>query len=168
MDLINYQVVDNGQVIAELPHLAVESTVQVWTVPVEYQANGYFVSWDNTIPASDHGAPIFVGTLAADPELVAAQQEQVVIKSMVDAVQAHLDSIAQLRGYGDENTSPTISIVSYTDDVNPVFAADAATFKAYRSACWTLCYQILADVKNGLRTAPTVEELLAELPVIVW
>lgn len=83
----------------------------------------------------------------------------------------HLDKLAISKGYGDNGVTPMAainSIVSYINDANPVFAAEAAAFKNYRSTIWTLCDQISKNVELGLRPIPTEEELLEELPDINW
>lgn len=90
------------------------------------------------------------------------------IKEYKDAVQAHLDYVAALRGYGDEKTAPSFSIATYDNDINPRFASDAATFKSWRSAIWTHCYQVLEDVESGARSAPMIDALLIELPTLIW
>ena len=84
------------------------------------------------------------------------------------AVQAMLERTAASRGYGDSQTAATVSIATYDNDLNPVFAAEAAVFKAFRSAVWTSCYAIMAQVVAGQRPIPTEAELLSELPVITW
>ena len=37
-----------------------------------------------------------------------------------------------------------------------------------RDATWAKCYEILALVESGSRQIPTLDELLAELPVLAW
>jgi hypothetical protein len=34
--------------------------------------------------------------------------------------------------------------------------------------CYTTAYQVLGDAQNGLREIPTKEELIDELPEMVW
>lgn len=80
---------------------------------------------------------------------------------LIRAVQQKLDQEAQALGYDSIFTA-----VTYADDTNPKFAAEGTSFKAWRSAVWTYCYQVLADVQGELRTVPTAEELIAELPAL--
>ncbi|MGZ8171799.1 MULTISPECIES: hypothetical protein [Methylobacter] len=84
------------------------------------------------------------------------------------AIQDHLDTSASKRGYGDNRTSPAVSIVTYDNDPNPRFSSDAAIFKAWRSAVWTHCYEVLSAVESGGRVAPSIDALMAELPVLDW
>lgn len=85
------------------------------------------------------------------------------IKEYQDAVQAMLDSQARERNYDG-----ILSLCSYVTSTNPTFAAEAAAGIAGRDGAWSTCYQALADVQNNLRPAPTVEDLLLEIPAIIW
>ncbi len=92
-------------------------------------------------------------------------------KRLDSAVLSHLEKIAISKGYGDGGKTPMAainSITSYINDKNPVFASEAQIFKDYRSDVWTLCAKINSDVEKGLRSIPTEEELIAELPEINW
>lgn len=75
------------------------------------------------------------------------------------AVQAHLDAGAQAKGYDN-----ILSACSYAGYTNP-FQTEGQSFVVWRGAVWAYCYEQLALVKAGTRTAPTVEELIAELPM---
>lgn len=81
----------------------------------------------------------------------------------IAAVLRHLDTVAKQRNYDS-----IISACSYATSTNPTFAAEAQACVAWRDAVWVACYQIDADVANAVRPVMTVEELLAELPVIAW
>lgn len=77
------------------------------------------------------------------------------------AVQAHLDSKAKAKNYDD-----IVSVCSYAGAANP-FQAEGIAFVAWRGSVWAKCYEIMALVQSGQRTAPTIEELIAELPDLV-
>lgn len=85
------------------------------------------------------------------------QIEEILKTKLSQAVQGYMDEEAQLKGYDG-----ILSAASYAGYTN-AFQAEGISFANWRSACWTYCYQVLADVKAGTRTAPTKEELLAEL-----
>lgn len=85
------------------------------------------------------------------------------IAFMTNAVQQHLDSTARSRGYDS-----IISLCSYAGSTNARFAAEGQAGVVWRDAVWTSCIEILADVTEGRRPAPTVESLLGELPQMVW
>lgn len=78
------------------------------------------------------------------------------------AVDAHIEAVARTKGY-----SSAISAVSYADDPNPIWKAEGVAFRAWRSASWVVVYAKLALVQGGA-PAPTVPELLALLPEMVW
>jgi hypothetical protein len=84
-------------------------------------------------------------------------------KLLVSSIQKYLDTTAKLRNYDS-----ILSLCSYYNSTNPTFAAEAQAGITWRDAVWTYCYQVLSDVINESRTIPTVEELITELPTIVW
>lgn len=81
---------------------------------------------------------------------------------LVAAVQKHLDTIAMASGYDN-----IVSACSYAGAANP-FQAEGVAFVVWRGDVWAYCWQVLADVNNGLRSIPTAAELLAELPLMTW
>lgn len=83
------------------------------------------------------------------------------------AVQEYMDAKAASYGYGDERLPPLLSAISYAEEpAVPKFQAEGQKFRAWRSLVWAACYSILGDVVAGQRQVPTVEELIAELPVL--
>lgn len=79
------------------------------------------------------------------------------------AVQNALDAAAFAAGYDDIK-----SAVTYADEPSvPSFQAEGQAFRLWRSLCWQYCIDQHALVMTGQRTAPTVEELIAELPALV-
>lgn len=93
-----------------------------------------------------------------------AEQEANAIPKVADytaAVQSHLDKAAQAKNYDS-----IVSACSYAGAGNP-FQAEGQAFVTWRGDVWAKCYQIMADVQNGLRTAPTIEGLISELPALV-
>jgi hypothetical protein len=79
------------------------------------------------------------------------------------AVQNMLDTKASERGYDGIR-----SAVSYIDDENVILAAEADACKTWRSRVWTKCYEVMAEVQTGQMAPPTIEELIAVLPELVW
>ncbi len=130
----------------------------------------------NPLPAvADWAGSTELAPPAYDPQLESCRFENGVwlvevnlppaptIKEYQDAVQGALDAKARERNYDG-----ILSLCSYTASTNPIFAAEAAAGAAWRDGAWAYCYQALADVQNNLRVAPTVAEMLAEIPAIVW
>lgn len=79
------------------------------------------------------------------------------------AIQRRVDHTAAQRRYSDG-----ASCASYTVSTNPVWAAEAQGFIAWRDAVWAHAYAEMAKVEAGQRAQPSVEEFLAELPAIIW
>ena len=82
---------------------------------------------------------------------------------LTKAVQSHLDSKAQEKGYDNIFTACT-----YANSTNVTFQNEANTFVAWRDNVWAYCYQVMADVQNQIRNIPTEVELISELPQLVW
>lgn len=79
------------------------------------------------------------------------------------AIQSHIDATAKAKGYADG-----VGLASYTVSTNPAWAAEATLFVSWRDAVWAYAYAVLGDVQSGLRPAPTIAGLIAELPGVVW
>lgn len=85
------------------------------------------------------------------------------IEIMCQAIQDHLDTKPKERLYDG-----ILSLCTYATSTNPKFAAEGQAGVEWRDACWAKGYEIVAEVQAGTREIPTVDELLAELPVFVW
>jgi hypothetical protein len=80
-----------------------------------------------------------------------------------DAIEAYMDSVVQTRNYKNIHTA-----ASYVNSTNEKFAREGAACNKWRDDVWDKCYAVLAEVKAGTRPIPTLEEVIAELPVLVW
>jgi len=78
-------------------------------------------------------------------------------------IQAHVDATAKARGYADGT-----AFAGYSTSTIPAWAAEAATFVAWRDAVWIYAYTQLAKVQGGQRAMPTLSDFVAELPAIKW
>lgn len=83
--------------------------------------------------------------------------------STAGAVQRILDDFAKTRIYDDIK-----SATGYAGDEDPQFNLEGTYCKLMRSRYWRICYTILGQVQAGLRPLPTLEEVLKELPPLVW
>ena len=79
------------------------------------------------------------------------------------AVQQHIDDFARTRNYDG-----ILSAATYATSTVPKFKAEGQYAVEARDATWAKCYEILAAVEGGSRPMPTMEELIAELPVLTW
>lgn len=99
-----------------------------------------------------------------DVELIPLEEIAAALKAQVaDAVQRHLDNAVAERGY-----SSAAAAVSYVGDPNPQWDAEGRAVLAWRSAVWTTCFAALDAVLAGERPPLTPEEMVAELPPLVW
>ena len=82
--------------------------------------------------------------------------------TLTDAVYAHMNAMAQARGYDDIKAA-----VTYAEEpAVPIFQAEGRALCVWRSLVWAHCYQVLADVQAGTRAIPTAAQLIAELPAL--
>ena len=74
-----------------------------------------------------------------------------------------MNDVARKKNYDD-----AISCVSYVSSTNLKWKVEAETFSAWRDAVWNYLYTQQVLTLNKTRPIPSIEELNAELPVIVW
>ena len=83
-------------------------------------------------------------------------------KDYENAVQNHLDSAAQSKGYDN-----TYTCLSYLSSTNAKWKNESAAFNAWRDSVWLKCHELLAAwASTGIQ--PTIAEVIAALPVITW
>ena len=132
-----------------IPADAVEITVEEHVALLEGQSQGKIISADK------NGKPVL-----KDPPPPTAEQ---IIAQYTDGVQRHLDNFARTRNYDG-----ILSAATYATSQVPKFKAEGQYAVEARDATWAKCYEILAAVEGGTRPMPTLDELLAELPVLTW
>lgn len=79
------------------------------------------------------------------------------------AIMAALDAKAAERSY-----SNAVSLTSYVTSSNTVWKAEADAFVIWRDAVWVYALTELARVQAGERLPPSIDEILSELPQMVW
>lgn len=79
------------------------------------------------------------------------------------AIQSHVDATAKSKGYADG-----VALAGYSTSTIPAWAAEAASFIAWRDQVWIHAYTELAKVQGGQREQPSIAELVSELPKITW
>ena len=132
-----------------IPEDAVEITNALHAALLEGQSQGKIIA------ADANGHPILV-----DPPAPTTEQ---MIARYTAGVQQHLDAFAHTRNY--DGIMPACT---YATSTVPKFATEGQYAVEARDATWAKCYEILADVESGTRPMPTLDELLAELPVLTW
>ncbi len=85
------------------------------------------------------------------------------IASVQAAVQKRLDDFARTRNYDG-----ILSAATYATSSVQKFAAEGQYAVQARDASWAACYQVMADVQSRRRSMPSIEQVLAELPVLDW
>ena len=79
--------------------------------------------------------------------------------SMEQAIQAHINTTVTSKGYDNEN-----SIAKYLVDTNP-FYDECKAISLWIGSVWVKAFNIQQEVEAGTRVMPTVDELIAMLPI---
>lgn len=95
------------------------------------------------------------------PKAIPQPTQAEIIAGYTSQVQSYLDATAKQRNYDN-----IFTLCGYVTDPNPKFQLEAQSAVAWRSAVWTKCYAILAEVQAGTRETPT--DIISELPVMTW
>ena len=132
-----------------IPADAVEITAEEHQSLLEGQSQG------KIIVADKKGRPIL-----QDPPPPTAEQ---IVAQYTAAVQKRLDDFARTRGYDG-----IMSAATYATSTVPKFKAEGQYAVEARDATWAKCYEVLAAVESGSRPMPTLDKLLADLPVLKW
>lgn len=77
------------------------------------------------------------------------------------ALDSHLNSKAKERGYDSIHTAALRAAIPLSP-----FNAEGVAYATWMDECYQFGYKILADVKGGEITLPTVEEFIASLPIL--
>ena len=85
-------------------------------------------------------------------------------KCLTDGVQNWMDSKVHERNYDNVHTC----VGTYLYSPIEKFRLEAEAVRDWVSYVWAKCYEILAQVEAGERDIPTLEEVISELPVLVW
>ena len=83
--------------------------------------------------------------------------------ALTAAVQNWMDKTVQQRNYDNIGTACT-----YANSTDSIFSAEGLACVKWRDAVWRKCYDMLDEVKAGIRAIPTAEEVIAELPALEW
>lgn len=90
--------------------------------------------------------------------------EKEIQEKLERGIEAWMNTVVAERDYDSIDTC----IARYTDSPNPKYAQEAKAVKNWNTAVWDKCWDILAEVKEGKREIPTLEEVIEELPKLDW
>lgn len=124
----------------------------VESLPADWVGGHYFYDGEWTLTD--------LGQAAKDEnDLLAAQN---IYRSLESAVDGHVGSVAQAKGYDNRLTA-----TMRAGYANP-WQAEGIAFGQWMDSCYEYCQGVQADVMAGIRPIPTTQELIAELPGMVW
>ena len=144
---------DEGVTYANLTDPAVRSALGVTEIPDPIRESDvtHFVSEIDE-------APYVINTPKPIETVMQYHQNR-----LTQLVQAYLDEAPRARGYDG-----ILSACTYATSTKPRFAAEGQACVEWRDDVWTKCYEMLDQVTAGERPIPTDEELISELPVLIW
>ena len=119
--------------------------------PADYSEDFYYRTEQLT-------TPYVVYTRKSDEQIMTTLKSK-----FLQAVQGHLDTTAQLRGYDG-----ILSACTYATSTNATFAGEGQACVNWRDTVWTYCYTELAKVEAQERPIPNLQDFLVELPDMVW
>lgn len=79
------------------------------------------------------------------------------------AMENFMDAQANTKGYTSRYTASL-----RVNSTVAKFKAEGQAYMDWMDTCYNLGYTVLAEVVNGIRPMPTIEEFLAELPKLDW
>lgn len=114
-----------------------------------------------------HGRDIFARAVAGEfgpiAEYVApVKTPEEIQRDLTAALDKHIDAIAKAKGYDNR-----ITCAMRAGYVNP-WQAECIAFGQWMDQCYAIAIGILGEVAAQTRPVPTAEELIAELPAMVW
>lgn len=117
--------------------------------------------WCNANNATIEDAGEYYEAVAIPVYVETAEEIQ---KRLTDGVQNWMDNIVQERNYDNVHTC----VGTYLYSPIEKFRLEAEAVRDWVSYVWAKCYEMLAQVEAGERDIPTLEEVISELPVLVW
>lgn len=82
-------------------------------------------------------------------------------KEFEKEIQVYINNVVKTKGYDNEN-----AIAKYLVDTNP-FYEECKAISVWIGNVWIKTHEIQREVEAGTRPMPTINEVIAELPVLV-
>ncbi|MFN3440837.1 MAG: hypothetical protein ACK4Z3_00395 [Rhizobium rosettiformans] len=130
----------------------------MWSIATEAENSAIVFCVPASVKTADEVLDLYAVAVAS-----LSEPQPATVSDYEDAIQVHIDGAARSKLFRDGGT-----LASYVASTNPQWSAEAQAFVAWRDQVWAYAYQELARVVAGDREQPTVEEILTELPEIVW
>lgn len=86
-----------------------------------------------------------------------------IVNDYEEAIQSDVDQAARGRQFRGG-----VTLASYVSSTIRQWSFETQAFIAWRDVVWAYAYQELAKVMAGEREQPTIEQIVAELPAIIW
>lgn len=83
-------------------------------------------------------------------------------KAIEQTIKQHMDTVAQSKRYDNRD-----SCRLYAGYLNP-YQAEAVAYGQWVAECWRVSNIAQAEIIAGLRSIPTPNEAVLELPMMVW
>lgn len=128
----------------EKTHVVITEGDVVRTIPVDHEQ--YQKLLDGGVMISDYQPPV--------------EQVQAAFTA---AIQQHLDTWAQSRGYDG-----ILSACTYATSKLPRFKAEGQAAVNARDAVWSAAYALVEEVQAGTKPMPTLDDVIATLPALSW
>ena len=176
-----YAIVNNQQIIKQGTAEELWPGTNFYPVPskpylAEKQATQVknYIEHDSSKEKLEQTEPYILGSevyavkavLLSEEELEAVKQQQALAlqQSIVNSTQERLNAFASTRNYDG-----ILSACTYATSPNQKFAKEGKYCVEARDNTWTKLYEILAEVQEGVREAPSsYYDIEPELPVLTW
>lgn len=111
------------------------------------------------VPLSDAD----IAQIAEDEQAWEASKNERLKDQYTNVLQRHIDDKARVKNYNDG-----FACASYVNSTNATWKQEATDFIAWRDACWQYAIDVQNDVESESIEAPSLEDFLANAPILNW
>lgn len=120
----------------------------------------YMLNGNIKIDKSNENFSALVSLLKANGEVIEKDYSAQTIHNFEERIEEYLNKEAKKRGYDN-----ILSACSYAI-ARGRFQQEGIKFAEWRTDVWDYCYTELDKVKSGVRSQPTIEDFILELPIL--
>ena len=118
--------------------------ISLWTVPNEPQpTNEQLMAWGES---NQREVNLYIQSELCGPQ-----------------IQDLIELTAKNKGFVD-----AVTCASYINSTNTTWHSDASCFISWRDATWNYAYTLYATLSGNDEPIPSIEEVIAGVPAIVW